>query len=77
MFFSARNAKPSSARAALVKGLFVACLTLAALGVFEFLTGPARSGILAAVLIEAALALVFVRVARTGDACHETGTLNS
>jgi hypothetical protein len=44
MFFSARNAEPSSARSALVKGLIVACLTLAGLGVFEFLTSHARSG---------------------------------
>ena len=62
MFFSARNAEPSSARSALVKGFIVACLTLAGLGVFEFLTGHARPGILAAVLIEASLALVFMCV---------------
>lgn len=77
MFFSARNAEPSSARSALVKGLVVACLTLAGLGVFELLTGHARSGILAAVLIEAALALAFVCIARIGDACDETETLSS
>jgi hypothetical protein len=50
---------------------------LAGLGGFEFLNGHAGSGILPAVLIEAALALAFVRVARIRDASHETGTLSS
>ncbi|QBC30651.1 hypothetical protein [Pandoraea sp. XY-2] len=77
MFFSARNTEPSSARAAVVKGFIVACLTLASLGVFELITGHARSGIRAAVLIEAALALAFACAARIGDASHETGTLSS
>lgn len=77
MFFSARNAEPSSARSALVKGLIVACLTLAGLGVFEFLTSHARSGILAAVAIEVALALMFVGVALIEHARHETGTFSS
>lgn len=60
MFFSARNAEPSPARSALVAGLVVACLTLAALGVFELVAGHANLGILAAVFIEVALTLAFL-----------------
>ncbi|NWC00016.1 hypothetical protein HX882_29505 [Pseudomonas gingeri] len=66
MFFLARNAEPSSARSALVTGLVVTCLALAALGAFELLTGNASVGILSAVVIEVALALAFLYVARTG-----------
>ena len=60
MFFSARNAKPSPARSALIKGAAVVCLMLAALGVFEFATGHAEVGILVAVFIEVALTLAFL-----------------
>jgi hypothetical protein len=77
MFFSARNAEPSPARSALVKGFTVACLTLAGLGLFEFFTGHARSGMLGAVLIEVALSLAFLSVARTEGALQETGTPGS
>lgn len=65
MFFSARNAEPSIARSALVRGFVVACLILAALGVFELATGHANSGILTAVFIEVALVLAFMYVNRT------------
>jgi hypothetical protein len=64
MFFTARNAEPSSVRSALVTGFVVACLILAVLGVFELATGHAGIGILAAVLIEIALTLAFLYVAR-------------
>lgn len=65
MFFSARNAAPSPARLALLKGAAVACLMLAALGIFELATSHARVGILGAVAIEIGLLLAFLHVART------------
>jgi len=63
MFYVARNAEASSARSALVKGFVAACLTLAALGVFELLSARAAPGILSAVFIEIALALAFLYIA--------------
>ena len=57
MLFYARNAPPSQIRSALVAGFGVACLTLAALGVMEFVTGHARIEILTAVFIEIAIAM--------------------
>ena len=65
MLFSARNAEPSLARSALIKGFVVACLILATLGIFELATGHANSGILTAVFIEVALVLAFLYVNRT------------
>lgn len=67
MFYSARNAAPSPSRSALVAGLVVACLTLAGLGGFELVAGHANPGILAAVLIEVALALAFLYVGRVRE----------
>ena len=64
MLFSARNAGPSPARSALVTGFVVACLILATLGVFELATGHAGFGISVAVLIEIALTLASLYVAR-------------
>ncbi|OAJ71110.1 hypothetical protein A7976_06630 [Methylobacillus sp. MM3] len=64
MLFSARNAEPSPSRSALVAGLVVACLTLAALGSFELVAGHANRSILTAVLIEVALVLAFLYVER-------------
>lgn len=60
MFFSARNAEPSPARSALLKGAAVVCLMLAVLGIFELATGHAEVGILVAVFIEVALTLTFL-----------------
>jgi len=62
MFFSARNAAPSPARSSLVAGFVVTCLILAVLGVIEFSSGHAGSGILSAVLVETALILAFLYV---------------
>ena len=62
MFFIARNAAPSMPRTALVYGLISACLMLAILGCYEWLAGKARKGILAAVLIELALSLLFMQI---------------
>lgn len=62
MFFRARNAPPSPARSALLAGFVLGCFSLAALGVFESLTGHAGLGIWFSVLIEFSLALAFVLV---------------
>src|SRR5713101_2552501 len=70
MLFSARNAGPSPARSALVTGFVVACLILATLGVFELATGHAGFGISVAVLIEIALTLASLHVARADKAGH-------
>lgn len=59
MFFLARNAEPSVARSALIRGIQLSGLILAALGAFEFVTGHAERGILVAVLVEIALVLAF------------------
>ncbi|WP_324769917.1 hypothetical protein [Pokkaliibacter plantistimulans] len=61
MFFLVRNATPSPARHALTAGFGLICVLLAALGVFELLSGHASTGILPAILIEAALPLAFAR----------------
>ena len=65
MFFRARNAEPSSARSALISGFVVGCVALAVLGTIELATGHAGLGILSAVLVEVALALALLYVART------------
>ncbi|MCB5185011.1 hypothetical protein LG201_07320 [Methylobacillus gramineus] len=64
MFWSARNAGPSPARSALIKGLAMACLMLASLGVFEWVAGHAAPGILVAVVIEIMLTLALLHVGR-------------
>ena len=67
MLFSARNSQPSPARSAMVAGLVVACLTLAALGGFELITGHAGRGIVGAVIIEVAFLLAFVSVSHARE----------
>ncbi|WP_092397716.1 hypothetical protein [Collimonas sp. OK412] len=62
MLFSARNAEPSMARSALIKGVVVACFMLATLGILELVTGNASPRILIAVFIEVALMLAFLFV---------------
>lgn len=64
MFFLARRAAPSPARSALVAGIVTACSLLATLGVFELVTGHAGTGILAAVLVEVALASAFLFIGK-------------
>jgi hypothetical protein len=64
MFICIRNAEPSPSRSGLVSGFVVACLLLAALGVFELATGHAGIGILSAVITEVVLALAFLSVGR-------------
>lgn len=61
MFWLARNAPPSPARRALSAGLITACLVIASDGFLDFYTGRAKSAILAAVFIELALAMAFLR----------------
>ena len=81
MFFMARNAPPSPGRRALVSGLVVACLILAALGLFEIYRGRAQLDILIAVTIEVALPLAFLLVDRrssdatTGKANQRNGAI--
>ncbi len=62
MLFSARNAEPSAARSALIKGVVVACFMLAALGFLELEVGNATPRILIAIFIEVALMLGFLFV---------------
>lgn len=68
MLVLARNSEPSQSRMALTSGFFVACLTLAALGIFEFLSGHAGVGILSAVVVEVALAVAFLLCIRKDGA---------
>jgi hypothetical protein len=65
MFFMARNAEHSTTRSALIYGMTTSCLILAMLGVYEFDTGHASSGILTGVIIEVALVLAFLYVGCT------------
>lgn len=62
MFFLARHAEQSTARTAMIYGLIITCLMLALLGGYALFHGYANKGILAAVLIELALSLVFIPV---------------
>lgn len=62
MFFMARDTEPSLPRSALIVGLVSTCLLLAVSGVVEWLQGRASKGILAAVLIELSLSLLFLQV---------------
>ncbi len=62
MFFMVRNAEHSTTRTALITGTITACSILALLGVYEFSTGHATSGILTAVFVEVALLLAFLYV---------------
>ena len=62
MFLFSRSAGPSTARSALVRGLLVACLMLAALGLYELWGGHVTNRILVAVAIEIAFASACVLV---------------
>jgi hypothetical protein len=64
MLFLARNAEPSSARSALIKGLVTSCLMLAALGVFELAVGHVTPQILVGVFIEVMFVLALLYVGR-------------
>jgi len=66
MFFMVRHAEHSTTRTALISGTITACSILALLGVYEFATGHATSGILTAVLVEVALVLAFLYVGLRG-----------
>ncbi len=62
MFVSARNAEPSVARSALIKGVVAICALLATLGLFELNMGHVKPAILIPVLIEITLMLAFMAV---------------
>jgi hypothetical protein len=64
MLFSARNAEPSLARSALIKGLVTSCLMLAAFGSLELAVGHVTSNILIAVFIEVTFAIALLYVGR-------------
>jgi hypothetical protein len=64
MFLLARNAQPSPARSALIKGLLVSCLMLMSLGCFELAIGHVNSGILVPIFIEAMITLALLLVSR-------------
>lgn len=64
MFYLARNAPPSPARAAMSNGLMVGVFGLAVLGFGEWLNGRAGPGILLAVLVEISLGLAFFKTRR-------------
>jgi hypothetical protein len=74
IFALARNATPSPSRSALVTGFVVGCLSLAALGVYEFLSGHANISILFAVVVEISLALAFLVVTESES---KRGNLNT
>ncbi len=67
MFFMVRNAEHSTTRTALIYGTITGCMMLAILGVYEFATGHATSGILSAVFIEVVLSLLFMVVCCSGS----------
>lgn len=75
MLFLARKAEPSPARSALVSGLLFVCALLAALGLLEWASGRASSGILASVVIEVGFALAFLPVARRPEGRAPTQSL--
>ncbi|TFW71602.1 hypothetical protein C3Y98_05760 [Methylotenera oryzisoli] len=66
MFFMVRHAELSTTRTALISGTITACSILALLGVYEFATGHATSGILTAAFVEVALVLAFLDVGLRG-----------
>lgn len=64
MFFLARNAEPSPARSALIRGLIVSCLMLISLGCFELAVGHVNSGFLVPIFIEVMITLALLNVRR-------------
>jgi hypothetical protein len=66
MLFLGRSAPASQIRDAVCAGMLCALVLMAASGVFEFKAGRVRAGILASVVLEAALAFGFGWVLVTG-----------
>jgi hypothetical protein len=64
MFYMTRNSEISLPRYGLIVGFALGCVTLAALGVFERVSGHAGPGILSAVVVEVSFAVAFIIVAR-------------
>jgi hypothetical protein len=59
-FYLARNVEPSPARSAIGVGMAMGCLLLAALGIFEYLSGHAGAGVWLAVVVELIVALLLL-----------------
>jgi hypothetical protein len=65
MFFFAREAEPSVARTALIKGVVAICALLTALGLFELSSGNVTPRILIPVAIEVVMMLAFLVAGRS------------
>lgn len=65
LLFKTRHSPPSPERAALASAFALGCSVLAALGLFELVSGRAGVGILSAVLVEIALAAAFIKLGRS------------
>lgn len=77
MFISARNAEPSEARSALVKGVITICALLAPLGLIELYSGNVKAAILIPVSIEVVLMLAFVAVGCSHSAQRDNCTTHA
>jgi hypothetical protein len=62
MFFVARSVPVSTARRALTAGAASALSLLALLGIYELAVGHVGTGILASIVIEALLAIAYIRI---------------
>lgn len=65
MFYRARHAPPSDTRRAMTSGFAIGCLVLAVLGVCEWFSGNAGTGIFLAVATETVLGLAFIQAHRS------------
>lgn len=65
MLFFAREAEPSVARSALIKGVVATCALLTALGLFELGSGNVSPRILIPVAIEVVMMLAFLAAGRS------------
>jgi hypothetical protein len=75
MFLFARNAEPSVARTALLRGAVVTSLLLAALGVYELKAGNVSPQILAAVVVEVSITVAMLFVGRQQPLRSDAGRL--
>jgi len=73
ILFLARKAEPSVSRNAIAGGVSFACVCLAALGLFELLSGNAGPGILSAVVTEVVIAIALVLVSKNTNALEKKG----
>jgi hypothetical protein len=68
VLFFARHAPASPARTAIVNGISLGCMLLAAMGAYEFFTAHAGLGIMPASIAEVIMALAFVQADRADRA---------